>query len=73
MNSDPTPGVAKAVTGTTAALLGGALAKVALKILSHQFPWLVDETTSDAIDVIAVAAVVGISTYAVPHKLGPSA
>ena len=68
--ADPTPGIAKAVTGTSAALIGGAVAKIIIRILQVSTPGFLDADVLDAIDVLSVAGIVGAATYIVPHSMG---
>lgn len=70
--TDTTPGTTKAWTATGVALVGGAISKIVLRIIAHNWPWFLDPTTSDAIDDICTTIIVGAATYIVPHSIGTS-
>lgn len=70
--ADPTPGIAKAVSGTSAALIGGAVAKIVTRMITVAHPGFLDPDTADAIDVLATASIVGATTYLTPHTIGAS-
>ena len=50
------------------ALFGGAVAKIIIRLINYAAPGFLDETTSEAIDTIAVAGLAWAGAYFIPHK-----
>lgn len=67
--SDPTPGTSKATAAVSAAVIGGAVAKIATRIIEHAWPWFIDENMADVVSTLCVGAVVWIVTFLTPHDV----
>jgi len=52
------------------ALIGGAIAKLIIRYLNVKHPGFLDDTTTDAIDDIAVAGMAWAGAYFIPHSKG---
>jgi hypothetical protein len=72
MAQDTTPGQTKAVVGAGTALIGGAIAKIVLRVLTVYFPAFLDQSTIDTIDDLCTAGAVYVATYLAPHAMGSS-
>jgi hypothetical protein len=66
---DPTPGTSKATAAVSAAVIGGAVAKIVTRIIQHAWPWFLDENMADVVSTLSVGAVVWIATFATPHDI----
>jgi len=50
------------------ALVGGAIAKIVIRVLNYKWPGFLDETTTDAVDDISVAGLAWFGAYIIPHS-----
>lgn len=58
----------KAIGAGFAALAGGALAQVMIRVLNWEWPGLVDEDTHAAIVTLSTAVVTYLGTWLTPHS-----
>lgn len=60
----------KALGAGAASLVGGAIAKIIIRVLNYKWPGLLDPSMTDGIDDVAVAAMAFYGAYLVPHTRG---
>ena len=58
----------KAYGAGGAALVGGAVAKLLIRLINFKWPGFLDDGTAGAIDTISVAALAGVGAWVVPHR-----
>jgi hypothetical protein len=58
----------KAYGAGGSALIGGAIAKIIIRVVNYKWPGLLDPSMTDGIDDVAVAAMAFIGAYLTSHK-----
>lgn len=60
-------GMGKAYAAAGATVLGGALAKIVIRILNVRYPGFLDPGTIDALDTLFVGGLTTAAVYFTPH------